>query len=91
MKNELTKTLSHKISITERILHLEEKEAVKAMSKRGYISIYFGFCGVVVHFLGNGRQWWIYIGWWWVVVDVFWLVVGGVGGGGHILASGGWW
>ena len=77
------------------------------MSKRGYISIYFGFCGVVVYFLGNGRQWWIYFGWWWVVLDIFWLVVGGggwwwlvavdifwllvVGSGGHILAAGGWW
>ena len=37
------------------ILHFEEKETVKAMSKGGYIWIYFGFCGVVVDFLGNGR------------------------------------
>ena len=58
------------------------------MSKGGYIRIYFGFCGVVVHFLGNSRQWWIYFGWWWMVVDIFWPVVGG---GGHIVAAGGWW
>ena len=59
------------------------------MSKRGYISIYFGFCGVVVYFwemvgsggytLAGGGWCWIYFGWWWVVV----------GGGGHILAAGG--
>ena len=47
------------------------------------IYIYFGFCWVVVHFLGGGGWWWIYLaggGWWmdggehilvgWVVVDV---------------------
>ena len=37
LKNELIKTLSHKISVTERILHFEEKDTVKAMSKGGYI------------------------------------------------------
>ena len=35
LKKELIKTLSHKISVTER--NFEEKETVKAMSKGGYI------------------------------------------------------
>ena len=67
------------------------------MSKGGHIRIYFDFCGVVVHFLGNGRQWWISFGWWWVVVDIFWLVVGGGGwrwtyfGWWWVLVDGGWW
>ena len=40
------------------ILHFEEKETVKTMSKEGYLLIYFGFCWVVVggggYFLTDG-------------------------------------
>ena len=90
LKNELIKTLSQKISITE-ILHFEEKEAVKTMSKGAMYKYILAFAGwqsiflVVVGgggcILAGGGWWWIYFGWWWVVVDIFWLVVGG----------GGWW
>ena len=48
----------------------------------------FWLCGVMVHFLGNGRKWCIWLDWRWVVVDIFWLVVGG---GGYILDGGRWW
>ena len=50
--------------------------------KKSNISIYFDFCWVVAHFLGDGGCWWMYCGWWWVVV----------GCDGYILAGGGgWW
>ena len=46
LKKELIKTLSHKISVTER--NFEEKETVKAMSKGGYI-----------WWVGDGGWWWM--------------------------------
>ena len=61
-KNELIKTLSHKIFITE-ILHFEEKETVKTLSKGAIYEYILAFA----------------FGWWWVVVNVLWLVVGGGG------------
>ena len=76
LKNELIKTLSHKISTTE-ILHFEEKETVKTMSNEQYMNIFWLLLGGSPFF-----------GWWWVVVDIFWLVVGG---GEYILAGGEWW
>ena len=76
LKNELIKTLSQKISITE-ILHFEEKEAVKTMSKGAMYKYILAFAGWQSIFW----WWWMHFGWWWVVVDIFWLVVGG----------GGWW
>ena len=54
-ENELIKIYHAKSPSRKVILHFEEKETVKAMSNGGYIWICFGFCGVVVHFLGNGR------------------------------------
>ena len=36
------------------MLHFEEKETAKTMSKGGYILIYFGFGWVMVHSLGGG-------------------------------------
>ena len=92
LKNKLIKTLSHKTSVTERNIAFRRKEAVKTMSKGGYIRIYFAsffewWCLVGDIFLlmvGGGGWWWIVMnggGWWWVVVDIFWLVVG----------DGGWW
>ena len=56
------------------MLHFEEKETVKAMPKGDYISWLLR---------GDGP----FFGKWWVVVDIFWLVLGG---GGYILADGGW-
>ena len=54
-------------------LHFEEKDTVKAMSKGGYIWIYFGF------FVGWWSMFWEVIGsggyilagggWWWMVVN----------------------
>ena len=46
--------------ITQNLRHgkeyyISKKKAVKTMSKGGYIWIYFGFCRVVVHFLGSDR------------------------------------
>ena len=80
-------------------MHFEEKEAVKAMSKRGYISIiYFaGWWSIFWEMVGSGGYtlagggwWWIYFGWWWVVVDIFWLVVGR-GGWWWVVVGRGWW
>ena len=81
LKNELIKTLSHKISITE-ILHFEEKKLLKQYQREQYI--YFGFCRVVVGGgrctvaggggLGGGEYILADGGWWRVVVD-----------------GGGWW
>ena len=65
-------------------MHFEEQRTVKTMSKRGYTRIYFGFCGVAVHFwemVGSGGYILAGGGWWWMLV----------GGGEHILAGGGWW
>ena len=83
-------------------LDLEEKETVKAMSKGGYVWIYFGFCGVVVHFLVIGRYssvyilaggewWWMYFGWWCKVVDDggWWWVVVDIFW--LVVDGGGWW
>ena len=47
-QNFITKSPSRKA-----ILHFEEKETVKAMSKGGYMCIYFGFCGGGGPFFGK--------------------------------------
>ena len=44
LKNELIKTLSHKISITE-MLHSKEKETVKTMSKGAIFEFILAFAG----------------------------------------------
>ena len=92
LKNKLIKILLHKISVTERNIAFRRKEAVKTMSKGGYIRIYFAS----------------FFGWWCLVGDIFLLVVGGgyvfasggwqwmvvVGCGRYILLAvgdGGWW
>ena len=101
LKNKLIKTLSHKISVTERNIAFRRKEGVKTMSKGGYIRIYFAsffgwWClvGDIFLLVVGGGGWW----WWWVVVDMFLLVVGGGGWwwmvvscGRYIFAGGGWW
>ena len=61
LKKELIKSLSHKIFARKGILHFEEKETKKTISKEGYMLIYFDLCWVVVHFLGDGGWWCIYL------------------------------
>ena len=64
------------------ILHFEEKETVKTMSKEPiyeYILAFAGQQSIFCLVVGGG-------GWQWMVVDIFWLVVGG---GEYILAGGG--
>ena len=90
LKNELIKTLSQKISITE-ILHFEEKDAVKTMSKGAMYKYILAFAGWQSIFLVVVDAFWLVVGgggyilagggWWWVVVD----------GGEYNLAGGGWW
>ena len=78
LKNELIKTLSHKISITE-ILHFEEKETVKTMSKGAiyeYILAFAGWQSIFWVVAGGGG---CIVAGWWVVVNIFWLVMGGDG------------
>ena len=75
-------------------MHFEEQRTVKTMSKRGYTRIYFGFCGVAVHFwemVGSGGYILAGGGWWWVVVNIFWLVVGGGGWSWVVVGRSGWW
>ena len=72
LKSELIKTYGTKSPSRKGVLHFEEKESVKIMSKRMLNWL----------LLGGGAffgWWWMYFGWWWVVVDIFWLVVGGGG------------
>ena len=79
LKNELIKTLSQKISITE-ILHFEEKEAVKTMSKGAMYKYILAFAGWQSIFLVVVDAFWLVVGgggWWWMVVNIIWLVVGG--------------
>ena len=79
LKNELIKTLSQKISITE-ILHFEEKEAVKTMSKGAMYKYILAFAWWQSIFLVVVDAFWLVVGgggWWWMVVNIIWLVVGG--------------
>ena len=74
LKNELIKTLSHKISISNRILR--KKELLKQSQKEviyEYILTFAGWWWMVEDMfwlvVGIGEWWRIYFGWWWVVVD----------------------
>ena len=44
------------------IVFLKKEKVLKALSKGGYMWIYFGFCWI------DGGP---IFGWWWVVVDFF--------------------
>lgn len=61
MKNELIKLYQTKSPSRKGILHFEEKETKKTISKGGYMLIYFDLCRVVVHLLGDGGWWCIYL------------------------------
>ena len=83
LKNELIKTVSQKISITE-ILLFEEKETVKTISKGAihkYILAFAGWQSIFWVVVGGGGCILAGGGWWWVMVNIFWLMVVG----------GGWW
>ena len=75
LKSELIKTYGTKSPSRKGVLHFEEKESVKIMSKRMLNWL----------LLGGGA----FFGWWWVVVDVFWLVVGS--GGYILAGGWWWW
>ena len=97
LKNELIKTLSHKISITERNITFRRKRQCQKEVMYEYILAFVGWWSIFWEVIGSGG----YIlaggggdGWWWVLVgsgNIFWLVVGGGGWWWIYLAGGGWW
>ena len=84
LKNELIKTLSHKISVTERNIAFRRKRNCQSNVKRRlYMNIFW--------LLRGGGP---FFGKWWVLVDIFQLVVGGGDGGGWqwvVVGGSEWW
>ena len=95
LKSKLIKTLSHKISVTERNIAFRRKINFKQSQKEviyEYILAFEGWWSIFWKVVGSGGYilagggWWIYFGWWWVMVDMFWLVMNGGGWWRHSLA-----
>ena len=84
LKNELIKTLSHKISVTERNFAFRRKAMLKQCLKEviyEYILAFAGWRFIFWEMVGSGGYILAGGGWWWMVV----------GDGGYILDGAGWW